>query len=351
MAARRRIVLGLLAVGIGAGVYFSQRQPDQLVLTGMVTTDDVVVSPQISGQLSRLLVKEGDRVERDQLLGVMADAELSADRAFFLNTEQGSASGMAESEAALRYQERLVTQQIREAEASLSAAVAQNKEAEANRDQSQRTRDRAQALVQSGGLSTQEYERAQNDLSVATARAESTAKQVDAQRAGLELARSALEQVSARRSALGVAERQHAAAAAQTAKANARLGYTELHAPIAGIVDVRAAHAGEVLTVGQPVVTLVDPDDYWVRADVEETYIDRVKLGDSLRVRLPSGETREGRVFYRAADASFATQRDVSRTKRDLKTFEIRLRLDNADRKLALGMTAYVLLPVRGQAS
>ena len=36
---------------------------------------------------------------------------------------------------------------------------------------------------------------------------------------------------------------------------------------------------------------------------------------------------------------------DVSRTKRDIKTFEVRLRLDNADRRLAVGMTAYVVLP------
>jgi HlyD family secretion protein len=45
-------------------------------------------------------------------------------------------------------------------------------------------------------------------------------------------------------------------------------------------------------------------------------------------------------------DADYATQRDVSRTKRDIKTFEIRLRCDNRDRKLAVGMTAYVNLAV-----
>jgi HlyD family secretion protein len=83
-----------------------------------------------------------------------------------------------------------------------------------------------------------------------------------------------------------------------------------------------------------------------VRADVEETYIDRVKIGDHLRVRLPSGAEADGTVFYRGVDAGFATQRDVSRTKRDIKTFEIRLRVDNHDRRLAVGMTAYVLLPV-----
>jgi hypothetical protein len=45
-------------------------------------------------------------------------------------------------------------------------------------------------------------------------------------------------------------------------------------------------------------------------------------------------------------DADYATQRDVSRTKRDIKTFEIRIRCDNQDRSLAVGMTAYVRLSI-----
>ena len=85
-----------------------------------------------------------------------------------------------------------------------------------------------------------------------------------------------------------------------------RLTYTELHAPIDGVVDVRAARTGEVVTPGQPVLSLINPDDLWVRADVEETYIDGVRIGDTLTVRLPSGEEREGRVFYRGVDAAFA---------------------------------------------
>ena len=98
-------------------------------------------------------------------------------------------------------------------------------------------------------------------------------------------------------------------------------------------------------SAGQPIVTLVNPDSLWVRADIEETYIDRVRLGDTLTVRLPSGAERKGTVIYRGVDADFATQRDVSRTKRDIKTFEVRLRVDNSDRRLAVGMTSYVLLP------
>ena len=150
-----------------------------------------------------------------------------------------------------------------------------------------------------------------------------------------------------RRSQLQASEHMEAAAAAQKTKADVRLRYTEIHAPIDGIVDVRAVRVGEVVAAGQPIVTLINPDDLWIRADVEETYIDRVRIGDKMTIRLASGDTREATVFYRGVDAAFATQRDVSRTKRDIKTFEVRLRADNRDRRLAVGMTAYVLLPLK----
>jgi HlyD family secretion protein/ABC-2 type transporter len=109
-----------------------------------------------------------------------------------------------------------------------------------------------------------------------------------------------------RRSALRSSEQQPAAAEAQEVKASVRLAYTDVRAPIPGVVDVRAARVGEYVNPGQAIVTLVDPDDLWVRADVEETYIDRVRLGDRLRVRLPSGEEREGTVVHRGVDAVLA---------------------------------------------
>jgi RND family efflux transporter MFP subunit len=146
-------------------------------------------------------------------------------------------------------------------------------------------------------------------------------------------------------------KKQIQAAGAQKDKARIYLNYTKILAPTNGIVDTRAALPGEVVNPGQAIVTLINQDDLWVRADVEETYIDRIHLGDRLQVKLPSGVLREGTIFYRSVDADYATQRDVSRTKRDIKTFEIRLRCDNRDRALAVGMTAYVTLSLAKQSS
>ena len=339
-------LLAVLAIA-GAVYYIYYRPPTALVLTGIVTTNDVVVSPQIAGQIRQLLIAEGDQVKKDQLLAVITPDELKAESAYYAQNAAGLTSQVQESEAALRFQQLQTTDQIRQAESTLAAIESQVDAAAADLENARLTYTRTENLSKEGVVSPQELDQARTANNAAQAKLAALKKQVDAQRATVALARSNAEQVAMRRSQVVSNQHQQAAAVAQRAKADVRLAYTELKAPIDGIVDTRAMRIGEVVNPGQPIVTLINPDDLWVRADVEETYIDRVRLGDKLTVRLPSGVEREGTVFYRGADAGFATQRDVSRTKRDIKTFEFRLRVDNSDRRLAVGMTAYVLLPLQ----
>ncbi len=319
-----------------------------MVITGIVTTNEVIVSPQVAGQVDSLMVNEGDSVSRGQLMAVIRPDELRADRAFFASSAEAAAGELEGSVAALRLQEQTTAQQIKQAEAALAAAQAQRGEANADADNAQRAMTRAEALYKTGALTQQELDERRTASSMASARLSAADKQIDAQTAALALARSNAEQNVIKRSQLSAMRAQRAAATAQRTKADVRLAYTEIRAPVAGIVDVRAVRQGEYVTPGQSVASLVNPDDFWVRADIEESYIERVKIGDQLQVRLPSGEVRMGKVIFRGVDAGFATQRDVSRRKRDVKTFEIRLRVDNTDRRLALGMTAYVIVPVRG---
>lgn len=346
---RRRppLVLLLLLALAGGGYYYYSRTPDALVLTGIVTTNEVVVSPQIAGRIQQLTVAEGALVTKAQVLAVLEPDELRQETAFYAHSADGATSQVRESAAALRFEERQTDDQIRQAEATLDAIRSQQTAAEADLEHARQSADRLQKMTSQGVAPMEQFDQARTTLDGARARVASLAKQVEAQRSTVALARSKAEQVSMRRSQLQVNQHQQAAANAQRVKADVRLAYTELHAPIDGVVDVLAARSGEFVNPGQPIVTLVNPDDLWVRADVEETYIERVRIGDTLVVRLPSGEEREGTVFFRGLDAGFATQRDVSRTKRDIKTFEIRMRLDNRDRHLAVGMTAYVRLPVK----
>ena len=345
---RRPVVLLVVAALVAAAVYaYAHTRPQSLVLTGLVTSNEVIVSPQVAGQLGRLLVKEGDTVKAGQLLAVLAPEELQADTAYYSQNAAGLSSQSRESEAALRFEQKQTADQIAQAAHTLAAAEAQVKAAAAEAENARLVHERIRGLSGQGVVSAQDLDQARTSAEAAQARRDSLARQVEAQRSALAMARANAEQVAVRRSQLQASEHMEAAAAAQSRKADVRLRYTQLQAPIAGVVDVLAARPGEYVTAGQPVLTLIDPDDLWVRADVEETYIDRVRVGDRITVRLPSGQELPGTVFHRGVDAGFATQRDVSRTKRDIRTFEIRLRVDNADRRLAVGMTAYVLLPVR----
>ncbi|MGD0540078.1 MAG: efflux RND transporter periplasmic adaptor subunit [Tepidisphaeraceae bacterium] len=277
------ILILILVVAAGGIYYATARQPRQIVLTGIVTTDEVIVGPEIQGRLRQLLVKEGDAVKQGELLGVIEPEEQLADVAYYASNDQQYAAQVTQAEADLEY--------------------------------ARLTYQRDEPLYKQQAVSAQDYDQARTNYEAAKARVESLHKQTEA-------------------------------AGAQKDKAMVQLGYTRILAPLDGIVDTRAALQGEVVNPGQAIVTLINPDDLWVRADVEETYIDRIRLGDTLQVTLPSGAVREGTVFYRAVDAEYATQRDVSRTKRDIRTFEIRLRCDNRDRRLAVGMTAYVTLPL-----
>ena len=345
---RPRILLLLILVLAAGGVFaFSSLRPSTITLTGLVTTNDVFVSPQVAGQVGKLLVAEGDTVKKGQLLAVLTPDELRADTAYYAQNAAGLSSQVQESEAALRFEQSTLDQQTAQAESTLAATEAEAQAAAADLEAAKATYVRTQDLARQQIASAQDLDQARAASNAAQAKLDALRKQVEAQRAVVALARANADQVAMRRSQVQASQHQEAAAAAQQAKADVRLAYTEIHAPIDGFVDVRAARVGEYVNPGQPVLTLVDPDDLWVRADVEETYVDRIHTADTLTVRLPSGAERPGTVFYRGQDAAYATQRDVSRTKRDIKTFEVRLRVDNRDRALAVGMTAYVILPVR----
>jgi HlyD family secretion protein len=345
MKRRLPLILLVAAVLIGSVIYAWLHRPQDLILTGMVTTDEIIVSPQIQGRLQHVWVREGDTLTNGQLIADIQPETQQADLTYYASSELQAQDQVAQAGADLRFEEAQTTNQISQAEANLAAAQAQLRQASADLDNAQLAYQRQETLKLSGTESAQAYDQARTTFDAAQARSESARQQVQAAAAAVALAQSNAEQVAARAAALAASQHQLAATGAQKEKARVQLGYTEIRAPMPAVVDTRVALTGEVVSPGQAIVTLINQDDLWVRADVEERYVERIHLGDRLPVKLPSGNLREGTVFYRRVDADYATQRDVSRSKRDIKTFEIRLRCHNDDRTLAVGMTAYVVLP------
>jgi multidrug efflux pump subunit AcrA (membrane-fusion protein) len=145
------LIVGLIAAATGGAYLYLRAAPAALVLTGIVTTNDVIVSPQIAGQIGELRVVEGDAVTKDQVLAVIVPDELKADTAYYAHNVAGLTSQVQESEAALRYQERQTADQIHQAESTLASTEAQMAAAAADLESARLTFGRTQ---DSGSAST-----------------------------------------------------------------------------------------------------------------------------------------------------------------------------------------------------
>jgi multidrug resistance efflux pump len=338
------ILLGLVALISLAYYWFSTDHSNDLILIGTVDSNQVIVSPQIQGRIQKLLVEEGTQVKVGDLIAILDPSELEAQERAAAATIASLRSKVSETEYTERSTKGSTSSDVVNAQARLQSARAQLLQAEATLQRVESDSRRIVELAKQGVASDQERVQAEANLKAQQATVEALREQVNASQADLNAAVARTHQASAAQSTVASTRGQLANAEAQLKEAEVRLGYTKIYAPVSGTVSVRAAREGEVLNPGSPIVTLIDLSDTWVRAPIPETNADHIGLGDVLRVRLPGGTITSGKVFFKAAEADFATQRDVSRRKRDIKTIILKVRLDNPKGAYVPGMTAEVLV-------
>jgi len=348
------ILVSIILVIAGSYYFFSTPSNKDLVLIGTVDSNTVIVSPQIGGRLQKLLVEEGTQVKQGDLIAVLDPAELEAEERAAAATIDSLKSKVEETQSTLEATQGSTTSSVANAQARLASVRAQLLQAEATLERTESDSRRTIELAKEGVESDQDRVQAETNLEAQKAVVQSLKDQVKAAQADLDTAVANTHTAHAAQRTVESTRAQLANAKSMLKEAEVRLGYTKIYAPVTGTVSVRAAREGEVLNTGQPIVTLVDFTDTWVRAAIPETNADHIGLGDALRIRLPGGTLTSGKVFYKSAEADFATQRDVNRRKRDIKTIVLKVRLDNPKGAYVPGMTAEVLVSpeqLKGTAS
>jgi multidrug resistance efflux pump len=349
MNAKYRVfaMLGVVFLLSLAFYFFSTRGTSDVVLIGTVDANQVIVSSKVPGRIERLLVDEGQSVKQGELIAQIDNQDLIAERDSARATLVGMRSQVRQSSESYASTHGETDAQVNNAAAALKAAQASLEESEANQRQQALDTKRTVSLAEEGVASQQDRDRAEQTLAADQARVRANRQQVMAARATLVTMQARVNQAAAAQSNIAATEGQKDSANAKLDEAEVRLGYTRIVAPVDGIVSVRAAREGEVVNVGTPIVTIVDLTQTWVYASIPETQAQAVKLGDSLDVRMPAGERVAGKIIAKAAEADFATERDYSRSKRDIRTVRLKLLIDNPREKYVPGMTAEVLLPQR----
>ena len=347
MNARNRIfvILGILFVLALCWYFFSTKRSSDLQLIGTVDANEVVVSSRIPGRIQTLTVDEGDDVKAGQLIATIQSDDLAAARLAAEATATSQKYKLQGASDTQRQTEGGTSNQVINAEAQVRAAQAALMQAQAQYEHQQADTSRAVALTKQGIDSEQTRDEQVTALQAAQAAVNSAKENVAAAQAMLKVANANTiqTQVAARTVASTRSDAQNAQAMLD--QAQVQLDYSRILSPIAGKVNVRAARQGEVVAAGTPIVTVTDLTQTWVYAPLPETEADAVKLGDSLRVVMPSGTTVQGKVIAKSAEGDFATQRDVSRRKRDIETIRLKLLIDNPGERFVPGMLAEVYIP------
>jgi HlyD family secretion protein len=345
--ARNRVflILALLTVGSLIFYFFTVPSNKALQLIGTVDANEIIVSSKIPGRIQKLTVSEGDKVTEGQLIAVIESRDLEA----ALDAAQANAYAdqfkLRQAEETVRQNRGETNSATAGAEAQVRAAQASLAQAEAALAHQKADTSRTVALANQGIMSAQS-----RDEAVTSMQADEAA--VNTARSNLNAAEASLKQAKAHELLTSVSQQtvnqtrdelENAQALAQQAQVNQ--SYANVYAPTSGIVNEWAARQGEVVAAGTPIVTIMDLKQTWVYAPLPETDADAVKLGDKLRVVMPSGDAVTGAVIAKAAEADFATQRDVSRQKRDIRTVQLKLLIPNPREEFVPGMTAEVYIP------
>jgi multidrug resistance efflux pump len=347
MNARNRIfvILGLLFIISLCWYFFSTKRSDDLQLIGTVDANEVIVSSRIPGRIETLKVDEGDSVQAGQLIATIQSDDLAAARNAAEATTISQRYLLLQARDTQRQLGGSTASQVSNAEAQMHAAQSSLVQAQAQLEHQRADTSRTVALAAQGVASDQSRDEAVTSLDAAKAAVDMARHNVAAAAAALKVAQANTAQAEAQTKAVAATNSEMKNAQALLNQAQVELGYAQIAAPISGKVNVRAARQGEVVAAGTPIVTITDLTQTWIYAPLPETQADAVQLGDRLRVVMPSGASLQGKIIEKSAEADFATQRDVSRRKRDIQTVRLKLLIDNPGMRYVPGMLTEVYIP------
>lgn len=292
--------------------------------SGTVEATETDLGFQVPGRIDSIAVHEGDAVHAGEPLAWLDRRELEARKAAAEAQLSAASARLAELEHGSRPQE------IAQGQAGLDAARQQLTEASTNLD-------RAKRLFAGGAISQQQLDRAQTAQDVAAAQAKSAEEHLALLQQG-----PRPEQIAAQRGVV------HQAAAAVN-QADAALDNAVITASLAGIVTVRHREPGETVAAGAPVLTVMNPDDRWVRIYVREDQVGKLALGEGASITADAypGKRYGGRVVFIANEAEF-TPRSVQTTAERVKlVYRVKVQIvQDATRELKPGLPADVSLTI-----
>jgi len=382
---RKRIVIILVLVAAAvAGVYTyrgANKTPEnRIVVSGNIELTEVNIAFKTAGKLIERTVDEGDSVKKGQLIARLDRDQLIAQREREVAGLESAESQLAQAKTALEWQKDTLAADIEQRTADLASNEARFAElkngarpqekldaqaavdaAQSEVERSKKDWDRAQVLHGNDDISTAQFDQYRNRWETAVAALNSAKERqalvlagprmevINAQQGQVERVRAALKMAQANALEMKRREQELTTRAADIARSRAsialidsQLADTIATSPVDGVVLVKSADPGEVLSPGTTVVTIGDIEHPWLRGYIDETDLGRVKLGAPVHVTTDSykGKSYTGHISFISSEAEFTPKQIQTQQERVKLVYRIKIDLDNSSRELKSNMPA-----------
>lgn len=339
-------VIAVSFVALASYIFYTNKDAGDFAVrtSGIVEGIEVNLSSKAAGKISEICCNEGDMVSRGQVVIRLEGDDLRA-------SVQQAAAGVVRSKADVKAAEASIENSradINSAEAEIKSIKADVEKARVQREEAKRETDRAEALYKKDFISREALDRAASGYDSAVAAYNSSEAKIGAAYARKDAAearhKTAASQLTSSKARLTEAE-------ANLAFNRSRFNDTAIITPVSGTVIFKALEKGETVSPGITILTIVDLNDLYVRADIDETRIGAIALNGEAVIRVEGlpGRVFQGWVKEIGRYAEFATQRDVTRGRQDIKTFRVKIKFVDPAGLLKPGMTVEAEIPTRAK--
>ena len=313
LAAIAVVVIAIIALGW----YLVKSEP--VLIQGTVECTTCKASSKVPGRIAEMKVKQGERVEKGQLLYTLSTPELDA------KLQQAEAVRSAAKALDDKAAAGARSQQI-------ESALNMWQKAQTGKELAKKTYERVQNLYRDGVVPAQKLDEAKANYDAMVATESAAHSQY----------RMAVE---------GARKEEKAAAAAQVRQAQGAVKEVEsyindamVYAPISGELSTVISEEGELVGSGYPVVTILDLNDVWITFNIKETMLPKIQMDKQIEAYIPAlDKSVVLKVTYIAVQADFATW-NATRTQGgfDIRTFAVKMKPVDTLAGLRPGMSAIV---------
>ena len=269
---------------------------------GTFEATEIVVSSEATGRILNFEVEEGMAVEANQMVGAIDSVQLHLQRKQLVAQQSallGSRPDVKKQVAALREQIAKQNEELR----------------------------RVENMLKDGAATKKQKDDIEAQIKILESQLDATLSTLDKNTSTINNNSAALE--------------------AQIAALDDRISKCRVISPVGGTVLVKYAEAGELASVGKPLMKIADLDNIYLRAYFTSDQLAKVNLGDEVKVVADfGGEERydyTGRVAWISSESEFTPKTIQTKDSRANLVYAVKIAVEN-DGRLKIGLAGEVIL-------